>query len=149
MGMASSLSNNWPWSTASLCNSKVLLLTISTLPPIVIFLTIGARSAATETECASLAASANCSFYDVCIEDVMPCGSSGYAKGYGEKYCQRFDEPEYNDRFNEEVSTAVVTLAHKETTPSRTRTFPPVFLLVKEEVIKTFDLDCTSSRFFY
>ena len=129
MGMASSLSNSWPWSTASLCNSKVLLRAISTLPPIVIFLTIGARSAATETECASLAASANCSFYNVYIEDVMPCGSSGYAQGYGEKYCQRFYEPEYKDRFNEEVSTAVVTRAQKEIT--RTRTFSPCFSVSK------------------
>ena len=68
---------------------------------------VGARCVVSDTECASLAASANCSFYDVCIEAVTPCGSDGYAEGYGEKYCVRFGDPEYNDRFNEKVSVPV------------------------------------------
>jgi hypothetical protein len=32
-----------------------------------------------------------CAFYSACLEADMPCGESGYAVGYGEKYCSRFD----------------------------------------------------------
>ena len=85
-------------------NSNVLCRGAFAVLPIAALLIVGASSAADETECASLAASANCTFYDVCIEAVTPCGSSGYAEGYGEKYCERFGDPEYNDRFNEKVS---------------------------------------------
>jgi hypothetical protein len=32
-----------------------------------------------------------CAFYSACLEANRPCGASGYAIGYGEKYCSRFD----------------------------------------------------------
>lgn len=32
----------------------------------------------------------DCGFYVDCLEQYFPCGSSGYAIGYGFKYCQRF-----------------------------------------------------------
>ena len=69
-------------------------------------LIVGVRSSVNETECANLAASGNCSFYNVCIEAVVPCGPNGYAQGYGGKYCERFGDPEYNKLFNEKASAA-------------------------------------------
>ena len=32
-----------------------------------------------------------CAFYSQCLESAFPCGESGYAIGYGEKYCSRYD----------------------------------------------------------
>ena len=32
-----------------------------------------------------------CAFYSACLEADMPCGTGGYALGYGEKYCSRYD----------------------------------------------------------
>jgi hypothetical protein len=32
-----------------------------------------------------------CAFYSACLEADDPCGASGYALGYGEKYCSRYD----------------------------------------------------------
>src|SRR5262249_28672001 len=32
----------------------------------------------------------NCSFYSACVERATSCGESGYALGYGEKYCTAF-----------------------------------------------------------
>jgi len=32
----------------------------------------------------------NCSFYSACVEKETACGESGYALGYGEKYCTAF-----------------------------------------------------------
>jgi hypothetical protein len=32
-----------------------------------------------------------CAFYSACLEAEDPCGASGYALGYGEKYCSRYD----------------------------------------------------------
>ena len=32
----------------------------------------------------------DCSFYVSCLEAAKPCGSEGYAVGYGDKYCNRF-----------------------------------------------------------
>jgi hypothetical protein len=32
----------------------------------------------------------DCSFYATCIESNVSCGPTGYALGFGEKYCQRF-----------------------------------------------------------
>ena len=32
-----------------------------------------------------------CAFYAACLEAEKPCGPAGYALGYGEKYCARFD----------------------------------------------------------
>jgi len=32
----------------------------------------------------------DCSFYVACLEAAKPCGSEGYAVGYGDKYCNRF-----------------------------------------------------------
>jgi hypothetical protein len=38
-----------------------------------------------------------CAFYSACLEAAQPCGESGYAIGYGEKYCSRYD---VDDRFS-------------------------------------------------
>jgi len=32
-----------------------------------------------------------CAFYAACLEAALPCGETGYAIGYGEKYCSRYD----------------------------------------------------------
>ena len=45
--------------------------------------------------CGLLAAEGNCDFYPQCVETRIPCGSSGYSLGYGEKYCHIFA-----DQFN-------------------------------------------------
>lgn len=36
----------------------------------------------------------DCSFYERCLEAARPCGASGYAVGYGARYCRRFLERE-------------------------------------------------------
>jgi hypothetical protein len=33
----------------------------------------------------------SCSFYSDCVENVLPCGTSGYALSYGEHYCSVFE----------------------------------------------------------
>lgn len=55
-------------------------------------------------QCADLAKAGNCTFYNICIEDVQKCGQSGYALGYGYKYCRRFNESKYVDNFDDNVS---------------------------------------------
>ena len=46
--------------------------------------------------CASLAAIGNCNFYYQCLEQwTRSCGNSGYALGYGGKYCRRFYDTSY------------------------------------------------------
>ena len=35
--------------------------------------------------------SRTCAFYSACLEPAQPCGEPGYAIGYGEKYCSRYD----------------------------------------------------------
>lgn len=35
--------------------------------------------------------SGDCDFYSQCIEEVKTCGLDGYAIGYGERYCERFN----------------------------------------------------------
>ena len=40
-------------------------------------------------DCTALAAEGNCDFYPQCVEARIPCGSTGYALNYGEKYCHR------------------------------------------------------------
>lgn len=41
--------------------------------------------------CVTLASKGDCDFYDDCIEKwTQTCGSSGYALGYGGKYCRKF-----------------------------------------------------------
>ena len=34
----------------------------------------------------------DCSFYRGCLEKKIACGATGYALGYGEKYCKRFKQ---------------------------------------------------------
>lgn len=44
-----------------------------------------------QARCISLAEKGDCDFYDDCIEKwTQSCGSSGYALGYGGKYCRKF-----------------------------------------------------------
>ena len=33
----------------------------------------------------------HCGFYTRCLDAAHPCGPDGYARGYGAKYCHRFD----------------------------------------------------------
>ena len=41
--------------------------------------------------CVSLAKAGDCNFYDKCVEKwTRTCGGSGYALGYGGKYCRKF-----------------------------------------------------------
>ena len=41
--------------------------------------------------CVTFASKGDCDFYDDCIEKwTQSCGSSGYALGYGGKYCRKF-----------------------------------------------------------
>jgi predicted chitinase len=40
-----------------------------------------------------------CSFYPSCAEKNIPCGSSGYFKDYGLKYCQRFTAHTYESSY--------------------------------------------------
>ena len=40
-------------------------------------------------DCTALAAAGNCDFYPQCVETRIPCGSTGYALDYGNKYCRR------------------------------------------------------------
>ena len=48
---------------------------------------------ATAVDCQQLANDMNsCDFYPKCLEATSPCGQSGYALGYGNKYCLRFGE---------------------------------------------------------
>jgi len=51
-----------------------------------------ANAAATPTLAAQCFAPVkqDCSFYASCLEATHPCGASGYALGYGAKYCGRF-----------------------------------------------------------
>jgi hypothetical protein len=37
-----------------------------------------------------------CTFYSTCVESAIPCGSSGYAIGYGQKFCNLFTQ-NFND----------------------------------------------------
>src|SRR3954468_15775580 len=39
-----------------------------------------------------------CYFYRLCLDQRMGCGEHGYAVGYGEKYCLRFN---HEDRLSE------------------------------------------------
>lgn len=53
--------------------------------------------------CVSLAGKGDCDFYDDCIEKwTQTCGVSGYALGYGGKYCRKFGDN--LQMFNEAVS---------------------------------------------
>jgi len=59
----------------------------------------------------------NCAFYLSCIEEQTPCGRSGYAEGYGEKYCYRFlNETGFSDRANR-WRDATLTCLQKELVP--------------------------------
>lgn len=42
-----------------------------------------------------------CGFYDQCLEEFYPCGPSGYALGYGLKYCDRFTSDDTRDCVSE------------------------------------------------
>lgn len=57
------------------------------------------------TDCASLAANGDCTFYTECVEGRIPCGSSGYALAYGNHFCNAFGE--LSDSFNAEVRLRV------------------------------------------
>ncbi|CAC5385069.1 unnamed protein product [Mytilus coruscus] len=50
-------------------------------------------------ECIDWAHNGTCDFYD-CFEQRFPCGSSGYALGYGGKYCRKFQQSQFRSLFN-------------------------------------------------
>ncbi|KAL9641652.1 hypothetical protein ABK040_016883 [Willaertia magna] len=45
-----------------------------------------------------------CSFYKDCLEQIIPCGSKGYAIGYGYKYCSKFFEEYKRGDFDTEYA---------------------------------------------
>ena len=50
-------------------------------------------SRAAAVDCQQLANDVEgCDFYTKCLEATSPCGPSGYALGYGNKYCVKFGE---------------------------------------------------------
>ena len=57
-------------------------------------------------DCETLVSQGDCSFYRECVEERIPGGETGYALGYGEKYCKRFDET--LDCFESEVNKNIV-----------------------------------------
>lgn len=62
---------------------------VSTVLPLVVLAIPGDQDK--QVYCASLASKGDCNFYDECIEKwTQTCGSSGYALGYGGKYCRKF-----------------------------------------------------------
>jgi hypothetical protein len=53
-------------------------------------------------DCTALANTGNCDFYTQCVEPKFQCGSDGYPLGYGNRYCNKFDEE--SNCFTQEVS---------------------------------------------
>ena len=56
--------------------------------------------------CWQLARNNGCEFYPRCLEARSPCGQSGYAMGYGYKYCRRFAQMSH--LFNAAVSVPLL-----------------------------------------
>ena len=70
---------------------------IKTLLALVALLAAAVAAAAVDPAClAPPLASGACDFYERCLEAAIPCGPTGYALGYGKKYCSRFHADVYN-----------------------------------------------------
>ena len=41
-------------------------------------------------DCTALANAGNCDFYTQCVEARFQCGTNGYPRGYGDRYCHQF-----------------------------------------------------------
>ncbi|KAI8911153.1 hypothetical protein EDD86DRAFT_246489 [Gorgonomyces haynaldii] len=64
-----------------------------------------------------------CSFYPTCVEPVLPCGATGYALGYGNKYCNAFKDK--LDKFSpagQDWIWSVMNCLQKELVPLATGT---------------------------
>jgi hypothetical protein len=64
---------------------KFLLATLVTL-----CFALGLNAAALPATCTTQIPRDSCAFYDDCLEATYPCGGSGYAIGYGGKFCRAF-----------------------------------------------------------
>ncbi len=52
----------------------------------------------------------NCAFYAQCLDRAVACGESGYALGFGEKYCNGFRRTEFSEKGTAWVSSVMVCL---------------------------------------
>ena len=41
-------------------------------------------------DCTALANAGNCNFYTQCVEARFQCGTNGYPRAYGDRYCHQF-----------------------------------------------------------
>ena len=41
-------------------------------------------------DCPQLVKAGNCVFYNVCVDRRFQCGTNGYPRAYGERYCNSF-----------------------------------------------------------
>lgn len=52
----------------------------------------------------------NCAFYAQCLDKAVTCGESGYALGFGEKYCNGFRRTEFSEKGTAWVNSVMVCL---------------------------------------
>ncbi len=54
--------------------------------------------------------SRNCGFYAQCLDKAVGCGETGYALGFGEKYCNGFRRTEFSEKGTTWVNSVMVCL---------------------------------------
>jgi hypothetical protein len=54
--------------------------------------------------------SRNCAFYAQCLDRAVTCGESGYALGFGEKYCNGFRRSEFSEKGTAWVNSVMLCL---------------------------------------
>lgn len=57
---------------------------------------LGSVSVSAQLPAGCIPSQTNCTFYASCVESAIPCGPSGYAIGYGQKFCNLFTQ-NFND----------------------------------------------------
>lgn len=67
------------------------------------------ESYATLNACAA-PISRNCAFYAQCLDKAVGCGESGYALGFGEKYCNGFRRTEFSEKGTTWVNSVMICL---------------------------------------
>jgi hypothetical protein len=85
------------------------------LPPVESPLTSGATCDAPQPR--------DCSFYTQCLEPHVPCGPSGYALGFGDKYCNAFKQADLSPRGEAWVDSTMLCL-EKQLVPYATSPGP-------------------------
>lgn len=91
---------------------KMKLSPLYLLPIGACFLLMIVEGQAVTSECIRLRNNADCSFYTRCVERNKPCGSSGYALGYGYHFCSAFSQ--YSSQFTPQVAKCLLcTLPYK------------------------------------